>query len=488
MECIETIESVDKIYDKLVGAIKSKETPIRYTIEEVIPSDDCNLALTPDDFTIVTAPDAENVRVMVSKEWDDEDKKSGLIPSQVIVKLSNGKEYVLNNENKWSVTIIKLPKYKGIQEKARSIFCKYLTSESISDKEEYFVHTAFGNASKRDIMIQILKYALVSSSDPKVLEEAPMFDLFRNIYLSNFKNGRLNPEQIKSKIFSRDYNIELILEDFVKCRCEKRIPCDYEKKTGNACIDKLIASLTPTGKKNNSSIFDGVKSFLLNRSRLDVVSGKNKSVRRSLGKRISGSIVKNDNDELCDDGILLLKHPNDYTFRLVAAAKSGTSINNECLLALTNLSNWFKDLNPNYKYDTEALQKLLEYELERIDVMIKSLDKTYVDMAVALDYKDKTVVSSKSLGKQDFVILDGDETSIRSHMRSMGAYVIIGNQGKKAMAQFSKEMSSLNECNQILLTEVGSADQKVSFRVVEDEDIDAFVNGRSPVVQLTKVH
>ena len=51
------------------------------------------------------------VTAQVTKVWDDAQNFTGKRPDQLVVTLSNGEQYVLNEENDWSVIVMGLPKY-----------------------------------------------------------------------------------------------------------------------------------------------------------------------------------------------------------------------------------------------------------------------------------------------------------------------------------------------------------------------------------------
>ena len=53
----------------------------------------------------------EDVSVTVNKVWDDANNQDGKRPASITVTLNNGTAVTLNEENKWSATVDKLPKY-----------------------------------------------------------------------------------------------------------------------------------------------------------------------------------------------------------------------------------------------------------------------------------------------------------------------------------------------------------------------------------------
>ena len=53
----------------------------------------------------------EDVSVTVNKVWDDANNQDGKRPTSITVTLNNGTVVTLNEENKWSATVDKLPKY-----------------------------------------------------------------------------------------------------------------------------------------------------------------------------------------------------------------------------------------------------------------------------------------------------------------------------------------------------------------------------------------
>jgi len=64
-------------------------------------------------FTVTNTHTPEKTEATVKKVWDDADDQDGIRPDSLKVKLSNGTEVTLNDENKWTATVTDLPKYSN---------------------------------------------------------------------------------------------------------------------------------------------------------------------------------------------------------------------------------------------------------------------------------------------------------------------------------------------------------------------------------------
>ena len=87
---------------------------IEYTWTEGTLPEGYKLTDTSVDGTVTTLTNShtpEETEATIRKVWDDANNQDGKRPAELKVTLSNGTEVTLNDANKWTATIDKLPKY-----------------------------------------------------------------------------------------------------------------------------------------------------------------------------------------------------------------------------------------------------------------------------------------------------------------------------------------------------------------------------------------
>jgi len=516
MKIVDSIESIDKILARLLPQVEKAE----YTVEKVdTEPKDCEFSIEPKSIYVYSLRKGNDISVLVEKDWSLEEINKGPIPSEIIVTLSNGSKTVLNSENGWSSSIEGLPNYTG-EEQSIEKLSTYLKKGLANTRENYYINYVLHEYSKEDILIQIIKYALIMSDNKEAIEIAPAFTVLKKSFISRMQNGEEdyenqsstlsrkeiidllsnreengkstsllkkaflsrmqgtneNLEKALSSILARDNMIDLLVDGFFECNFERKLEYDPEHRTDNAQVNELIDFLKPTGKKNYESRFPGVKGFLLNRSRLSVISKKRKIVKQHIGKDMQGTIKADD----CDNGILLLKHPDDKSFKLIAIAKSNNSINSECQAVLSHLKRWFQELHPKYKEDAKQLQQLLVNELDRIGILVKSSISGIINIAVAIEGQDFAITSSRSYGKNDCTIDVDNE-----HIMDVGAFSIMELSSKNVVTYLNSD-TTLEDYSKIVLA--GNVSPATMFALSPDKELKRFQDGKNPVAQLRKIY
>ena len=84
----------------------------------VTQNEDGQLVVTPttDQVELTFTNEYADVKATVTKVWDDKNDQDGKRPKSITVTLNNGDIVTLSEENKWSATIDKLPKYDAKHE------------------------------------------------------------------------------------------------------------------------------------------------------------------------------------------------------------------------------------------------------------------------------------------------------------------------------------------------------------------------------------
>lgn len=528
MVLIDSLEAVDKIYERLINAVRINAKPFEYSIARVEVFGEYKRTIYPKDIWILNGHKQETITAIVEKNWSLEEIEGQKLPTKIVVTLSNGSETVLKQENDWHSMVENLPNPTG-KEQAKKYLCEMLVKGLKKNSETFYVNYVLQDASKEDILIQIIKYALVMADNEEAVEIAPAFRLLKESYLSRIGEGKadhekpspsplskgeiiellsddnesvkdnpllknafiphmessnVNLEETLSNILANEDMVRLLVDGFIKCHYEEKLAFDPTQRSSNERINELIDFLKPTGKKNTTPKFPGIRDFLLNRCRLSIISGRNKMVEQSLGGELKGTINHSDPYGLCDDGILLLKHPDDKSFKLISVAKTNASINSECKVALTHLKRWFQDLNYNYKCNGKQLQQLLSNELDRIDAIICSRGNTTVDISVAIEGIDHVITSSRVLGPKMYTTKTEDGVETDLHTIDVGAFSVMDLSGKKVILPLINNVLLTEYSNIVLAGNIKPNDRMK--QIIPDNQLDTFIKAKSPVAQLIK--
>ena len=282
---------------------------------------------------------------------------------------------------------------------AKKILVSFLTGikfdKSINETD---YDTIFEELSKTDVASEIAKYALICSCQQKEELRYPSFvELKKQLLFHN-----VSPDEVIKYL---DGNKELyikVINDFVALRynSKEHIQIDYD--VNDTEVKKYIKFLgTDKEYKEKHSVFGKIANMLFNRSRFDVISNSQIKINKkkySLGNSLFAFIDKGEKPFYQEDAVLLLKHPDNRDFKMIAVADGdGSKINGSQAsnYALNELLKWFESKSSRYYNSVEEMKELLESELNKIsDHLSNDHYGGATTIAVAIIGKYSTLIST----------------------------------------------------------------------------------------------
>lgn len=144
-----------------------------------------------------------------------------------------------------------------------------------------------------------------------------------------------------------------------------------------------------------------ISNLVLNTSRQDIIMNKQYEINNkeySLGNDLYAIIDRGASCLSQEDAVLLLKHPNNKDFKLIAVADgdSSKSYGEEASnYVLNSIINWFENLDSNYYNNIEELKKKVEKILDIINSeLLLSHNGNATTIALAIIGKNDTLISS----------------------------------------------------------------------------------------------
>lgn len=301
---------------------------------------------------------------------------------------------------------------------SKLIFRLYLNNEQIGN--DYLLskaQEAFGNLSKEDIKLLIMKYALVKSFDEENTQENKIFKtIYKMLNQNKWQKTResqkgivLNGKEQKlidipsdKKTYLQDsisniFNEQDLMKVLVTAFLETRYKVVDDKITVNNSynpdselitpeVSEYISYLTPTGKGNdNLSIVNRIRRFSEAKKLYNqrfTFKGYN-----HIGKDLFASF----NQKTSGKGTLLSKHHDNSDFKLIAISESKNS--EDANYALQRIQEWFDNIDSEFYSREKELEILINNLLSRINYELK--DKSIkAKMAIAVVGKDKTFTAS----------------------------------------------------------------------------------------------
>ena len=257
------------------------------------------------------------------------------------------------------------------QERAKKVLESYLLDDkSNGNKKDYNLETVFEEVSKYDIAAYIAKQSLIYSCQKDLDEEDMTFVEFRNSLIKS----KVDYDGVVDYLYENRKLFKKLINSFVKRKYESK---EYKKRK-----DVL---------KNNQYKIDKKKY--------------------SLGDDLHAIIDRGDETLSQEDAVLLLNHPDNEKFKLIAVADGDSSrIYSEeaSNYALKSLLKWFEGLDSKYYNDIETLKELLINKLNRINYdLSKDIYGKATTIAVALVGKSNTLIST--VGDSKIYLINGDK-------------------------------------------------------------------------------
>ena len=305
---------------------------------------------------------------------------------------------------------------------ARKFFENYLLESTTTKRSGQYLDSIFEGLSKYDIVSQIAKYALLYSCQNNI-EEDILFDYFKKqLIKDNVSYDEVVEYLSENKVLFRE-----LVSRFVKHKYEDKKHIVLNKEINDKEIKKYISSLDSNSKKETKhSKLGMIRNFVLNSSRQDIIGNSQYMINNksySLGKDLYATIDRGDKSLSQEDAVLLLKHPDNNNFKLIAVADGESSkVHSEeaSNYTLYSLLKWFEDLDSRYFKKPKELKELLENKLRIINYDLQNnLISNATTIALAIIGENNTIISTIGdtkiyLIKDDKII---DETKEDSYVR-----------------------------------------------------------------------
>ena len=298
------------------------------------------------------------------------------------------------------------------QERAKKVLESYLLDDkSNGNKKDYNLEIVFEEVSKYDIAAYIAKQSLIYSCQKDLDEEDMTFVEFRNSLIK----AKVDYDGVVDYLYENRKLFKKLINSFVKRKYESKEykKIDYDIK--DEIAKEYIKYLEPSGKSDyRKSLLGMVRNFAFNKSRKDVIKNNQYKIDKkkySLGDDLHAIIDRGDETLSQEDAVLLLNHPDNEKFKLIAVADGDSSrIYSEeaSNYALKSLLKWFEGLDSKYYNDIETLKELLINKLNRINYdLSKDIYGKATTIAVALVGKSNTLIST--VGDSKIYLINGDK-------------------------------------------------------------------------------
>ena len=281
-----------------------------------------------------------------------------------------------------------------------SLLIKYLTNQKLNYDDASFVNNYFSKIDRDVFIKEIAKHNL------KVLSlnsnEIPYTSISKH-FLKVLEDKNIKHTGVIDYLKSDDVLLSFLTIAFIEQRYYSNTDLNQlNEKNCNGRLNQYLYYLEDTNKgENNTSVVGKISNLVFNRSRDDVLSKAQtikKHVDYSLGKHLYASMDMGKGKKEQEDGVLLLEHPNNKKFKLLAVADgidyslSGEQASN---YALASILNWFEKLNDNYFENIDDLGELLVNKLRQINVeLLNEHDGRGTTFTCAIVGKDKTLICS----------------------------------------------------------------------------------------------
>lgn len=280
-----------------------------------------------------------------------------------------------------------------------SLIIKYLVSNDLTDEEKKLIDKYFTNIDKETFINEIAKHSLkVAGSNDKNISYKHVSNKFLN-ELIEYKVAR---EDIIKFLQKDNVSLMFLIVAFIEQRYYSNMDLEEIEKVENQCAKNYLYYLEPTNSNNPViSNLGKVRNLLFNKNRCDLLNNrqiKQNHVDYSLGKELFATMDIGNVKENQEDGSLIVEHPNNKKFKLLAVADgisysfSGEKASN---YALASVLKWFENLDESYYDDLESLETLLINKLKQINVELRdNKDGRGTTFTCAIVGNDKTLISS----------------------------------------------------------------------------------------------
>lgn len=335
--------------------------------------------------------------------------------------------------------------------------------------------------TREDIIREIAKHALkVAMADNKYGHLSGKKDCSR--FLDYLISNKIPGDKIIEYLQLNPNVLEEISSSFAKIRYKNRKNIDIKGLDSSTSwyIREYLYQLDDTIGILSKIKVTGLKVYeeTVNKCRDDICRGvqlKKNSVDYSLGRTMFASSNIGNTRDNQEDSVLLLRHPKNKHFKMLVVADGvgGYEGGGEASrYATQSILYWFESLSEKYYDDIDALSKILERELKKINEQIFAFgdgrETTFVGAIVG---KDKTLIASVG-DSRAYITKDNELTQISRDDSVVQKYYESGQILTKDDMRFHFAANRVTQCLGISPTYV---EVKPNMYFLDNDDYDNLI-------------
>lgn len=268
---------------------------------------------------------------------------------------------------------------------------KKIRNERVEEK----ARNAFEGITSDDLIREIVKHALKVAVSQ---ENIPCND-FCKLFLKQIKDNDISPDKVIEYLRRHEFLLCKLTVAFALHRYEEKIDLEKLENVTDKEVKKYIYYLDKTNKENTkTSSLGKVRNLLFNKSKKDIILNaqcKKGHIDYQVGDLCA--TIEKGKKENQEDRVILLEHPNNSEFKLMATADANEnrfSKDSPSNYAILSLMKWFEELDPSFFEDIDSLANLLDNKLRQINIDMVDNKKGETSLACVIVGKDKTLVST----------------------------------------------------------------------------------------------
>jgi protein phosphatase len=268
-----------------------------------------------------------------------------------------------------------------------------------NEKLKMKCNTLFSTIDLEELKKEIVKHALKVSTTSLELSNRKYCDEF----VSSLKTNHVDYDKALEYALKDEKTMCMLTVAFANQRYNDHLNSFEINPVKDSEIRKYIYYLEPTNisEKKHNNYLGRVSNLLFNRSKLDVLCDlqvKANHKEYKLGKSLFASTDIGKKAERQEDAVLLLEHPKNKDFKLLAVADGDSSKlfgEQASNYVLSSILKWFETLDESLYDNIDDLKALINNKLRQINIELsQNRDDRASTFTCAIIGKNKTLISS----------------------------------------------------------------------------------------------
>lgn len=319
-----------------------------------------------------------------------------------------------------------------------------------NERVEEKVKNEFQGITKDDLIREIAKHSLKVAASS---EDIPYIDSCK-LFLKELKDNKVPYNKCIEFLKKHEFLLCKLTVAFATQRYEEKIDLKNLENIADKELKKYICFLEKTNNENaKTSSLGKVRNLIFNKSKKDIILNAqcNKNhVDYQVGDLYA--TMEKGKKEKQGDQVILLEHPNNSEFKLMATADANENRESEISAsnyAILSLANWFEKLDPRLFEDIDTLANLLDNKLRQINIEMVEERKGKASLACVIVGKDKTLISTIGSSRV-YKEKDGNTEKINKENTLVQDLISEG--------YIKEEFSRFHRASKIVLRELGRDD------------------------------